>query len=487
MSVRPKFAFMLHLNHTDSLGWNFAFIVSKSIEALRKVKHPKIGSILPYRMEIDLDAHIQYIVLSDAATFLGDSDVLFLSKKELDYISVDKPKKNCTYYSGALKEAKAAHLKHRISLANIFMPNGDAHCIPKPQLLPTIDMQAATQKKLHYYFDGTCCPSGHVDVKIFKHRLPRYIKSAEDLCRTCAEALIKEVCYWRTEPHWRTEPDPRIQRMDLNPDLHMKDIGPGYLNPDQYKTSFGKFPLPFNINFISKHRASLMGLHYYFPDTLCPRSHIDIRTMEDDCISCLNEERCIAKGQKFRPEIRQYYGPEQLASYKNITKCSAGDAILTTLVPGKPVTVTEIRDLSSRILSHAKKNTIPSGIDVESILGYNIQELRYSLESKFKDGMSWKNIGVYWAMDHVIPVQFLKEQGLLYPKVVNHLSNLEPLCSKANSSKSANIHRDRLIEFRLNVLAPMGLDFKPGWESNRRIVDAAYWNTTYRDTGLSTL
>lgn len=73
-------------------------------------------------------------------------------------------------------------------------------------------------------------------------------------------------------------------------------------------------------------------------------------------------------------------------------------------------------------------------------LGCSIEELKFYLEGKFKDGMSWSNYGRGgWTIDHEIPLAYFdltnREQFLK----AFHYTNLQPLWEKENTSKGAKI------------------------------------------------
>lgn len=79
------------------------------------------------------------------------------------------------------------------------------------------------------------------------------------------------------------------------------------------------------------------------------------------------------------------------------------------------------------------------------ILGCSFNDFKIYLESKFEPWMNWKNRGFYngelnygWDIDHIIPISTAKteEQVIL----LNHYSNLQPLCSKVNR----DIKKDKL-------------------------------------------
>lgn len=72
----------------------------------------------------------------------------------------------------------------------------------------------------------------------------------------------------------------------------------------------------------------------------------------------------------------------------------------------------------------------------EKMLGYTRGQLKSHIESLFADGMSWSNHGE-WHIDHIKPVSLFIAEGETDPKVINALSNLQPLWAKDNLSKGA--------------------------------------------------
>lgn len=76
-----------------------------------------------------------------------------------------------------------------------------------------------------------------------------------------------------------------------------------------------------------------------------------------------------------------------------------------------------------------------TGSTVE-LLGYTEKELRASLETKFKAGMSWANYGA-WHIDHEVPIKTFIELDCYDPAIINCLTNLQPLWAKENLSKGS--------------------------------------------------
>lgn len=76
------------------------------------------------------------------------------------------------------------------------------------------------------------------------------------------------------------------------------------------------------------------------------------------------------------------------------------------------------------------------------------------LESEFTDGMSWDNYGIYWQVDHKIPLSaFKKTQEQL--SAAYKLCNLRPIISEENRRK-----KDRILEefkYLIPILKPLNI------------------------------
>lgn len=87
-------------------------------------------------------------------------------------------------------------------------------------------------------------------------------------------------------------------------------------------------------------------------------------------------------------------------------------------------------------LNKALRGQYKSGSAVRD-LGCSIEECVAHLESKFQVGWTWRNRGVLWQLDHIIPLvafDLTNRQQLLK---ACHYSNLRPLSIKDHSKKTA--------------------------------------------------
>ena len=70
------------------------------------------------------------------------------------------------------------------------------------------------------------------------------------------------------------------------------------------------------------------------------------------------------------------------------------------------------------------------------VCGITYEEFKAYIESKFENGMTWKNHGE-WHLDHIIPVsQANSEEELIK---LNHYSNFQPLWAYDNLSKGKSL------------------------------------------------
>lgn len=113
-----------------------------------------------------------------------------------------------------------------------------------------------------------------------------------------------------------------------------------------------------------------------------------------------------------------------------------------------------------QVLSHTMSSAIyrvlkgiKSDRHWEDIVGYSIQDLKEHLEKQFTPEMNWNNMGKYWEIDHIIPLNLFNyesEQDEQF-KICWSLMNLRPLEKIANKSRPKN-GRDIPKEQAINIL-----------------------------------
>ncbi len=108
---------------------------------------------------------------------------------------------------------------------------------------------------------------------------------------------------------------------------------------------------------------------------------------------------------------------------------------------------TDIGKLKHNIRQAIRRSLISKGykknFSSEQILGCSIEEFKTYLELKFEYWMNWGNKGLYngtpnygWDIDHIIPLSSAKTEEELLK--LNHLNNLQPLCSYVNRDIKKN-------------------------------------------------
>lgn len=174
---------------------------------------------------------------------------------------------------------------------------------------------------------------------------------------------------------------------------------------------------------IKKDEAERLGLIYYYTGKPCKHGHHSVRyTNNSLCKECgrLNA----AKRREINPEYaityRKTLGPK-------LSKRRKEDPYYTMLVVMREM-LRRVRRLTG--LKKAKRT--------EEMLGYSKGDLVKHLESMFQPGMSWENHG-HWHIDHIIPVSAMLKRGIEDVKVINALSNLQPLWAEENHRKSAKV------------------------------------------------
>lgn len=95
--------------------------------------------------------------------------------------------------------------------------------------------------------------------------------------------------------------------------------------------------------------------------------------------------------------------------------------------------------LRSAVYSAFKRIRQNKPTDTIALLGCTWEEAKAHIESLFQEGMTWENHGRgdgKWQIDHIRPVASFKGASEEELKQMNHISNLQPLWTADNLSKS---------------------------------------------------
>jgi hypothetical protein len=144
----------------------------------------------------------------------------------------------------------------------------------------------------------------------------------------------------------------------------------------------------------------------------------------------INKETIQSRNKKWVDENKEYiseYKKEYNIKYKSIRNKRHTDNIINNPLYRLKH---NIRGIVSKSIKYKNDKTI-------DIIGCSFYELKIHLESKFEDWMTWENYGKYngelnygWDIDHKTPLSSaFSEDDVL---VLNHYTNLQPLCSKVN-------------------------------------------------------
>lgn len=100
----------------------------------------------------------------------------------------------------------------------------------------------------------------------------------------------------------------------------------------------------------------------------------------------------------------------------------------------------KVRASISRRLSLALNcQGVSKHCSVMTHVGCTLEELKKWLEGKFKRGMTWKNYGKHWHVDHILPCASFDHGDPSQLAQCWHFTNLQPLKAKENLSKSNKI------------------------------------------------
>ena len=72
----------------------------------------------------------------------------------------------------------------------------------------------------------------------------------------------------------------------------------------------------------------------------------------------------------------------------------------------------------------------------QSYIGCDVEFLKLWLEYRFDEQMTWDNLGVYWQIDHILPINLFDFTNDRDKYICFHWTNLQPLPTYENRSKS---------------------------------------------------
>lgn len=115
----------------------------------------------------------------------------------------------------------------------------------------------------------------------------------------------------------------------------------------------------------------------------------------------------------------------------------------------------------------------------ETLVAFNLEQLKEHLESQFQSGMTWDNQGKYgWHIDHIIP------QDVFFPfesendekfKVCWSLYNLRPLWHKDNLSRPRDEGSDIPDSVKINIISKaLNIDLNAAKEKWNKILSDYY-------------
>jgi len=228
---------------------------------------------------------------------------------------------------------------------------------------------------------------------------------------------------------------------------------------------------------ISKEEAINLSLNRYFTGKPCKRDHISERYMSGACIECTlqpekkekariyylntseerkatnkiyrdnNKEKEHQRVRKWERENRDSVNARKRKAYaeNEHIRINARKATANWVSNNKERVSENFKNwrkanpeqmFTRKTLERIENNWRGSREKMEKRLDYTWYELKSHIESQFKEGMSWENRSE-WHIDHIKPIKIFLDEGENDIKIINSLSNLQPLWAFENKSKSA--------------------------------------------------
>jgi len=87
--------------------------------------------------------------------------------------------------------------------------------------------------------------------------------------------------------------------------------------------------------------------------------------------------------------------------------------------------------------------------DIKHCKYINIREMVYNIEEQFDDNMNWKNYGIYWDIDHIVPQCLFDFTDSEQVKMCWSRENVRPLVREENARKSNEVDIQLIKEYGL--------------------------------------
>lgn len=226
---------------------------------------------------------------------------------------------------------------------------------------------------------------------------------------------------------------------------------------------------------ISREDAVSKGLKEFFTGVPCKRGHVCSRKVcQSRCVECIkqdrskyyqeNKEELISrsrdvqiKNKEHRQKYMQQYAKtnsRKLRNYrtnyylnnkekfeickiqqKTPERIESRKTIRNWRLKNDPKYIVNytIRGMLNRVIKCTKQN---KNTNTFKMLGYTAEEFREHIEGRWMQGMSWENHGE-WHIDHIKSIKAHIDEGVTDIKIINALTNLQPLWAFDNLSKGA--------------------------------------------------
>jgi hypothetical protein len=77
--------------------------------------------------------------------------------------------------------------------------------------------------------------------------------------------------------------------------------------------------------------------------------------------------------------------------------------------------------------------------NIEELIGCTVEQYRKHIENQWGLNMNWENHGVYWEIDHIIPLDYFNLIDIDQQKQAFSYTNIQPLLKSDNRSKKNKI------------------------------------------------
>jgi len=190
---------------------------------------------------------------------------------------------------------------------------------------------------------------------------------------------------------------------------------------------------------ITRAEAKASGLTHYYPGSTCKNGHIDQRRTDNgQCMQCRHDAYWLNR-EAYLESCRERYSKDADRIKARVRKYRKANTEKDNTYRRRKYKNDPAFRVKHKMYDILWRSLNASGSSkthrTNEMLGYTPDALKSHIEKQFSKGMDWENHGE-WHLDHITPIKWFTDNGVIDPAIINCLSNLRPVWAKENLEKA---------------------------------------------------